>query len=153
MYISISEYDTGLLKQPSALTIKLLFRAASVWSPGRWKWALTDRRVSGWELTNFSYNAENGRLSWQMKALKKWVFDKTVPTLWFRVETHNIFPQHQSHIEEYEEQVSTFPFHEAKSWWALIWRGHNKRLLWCWTLSVLAVQPEATVRGVLRRGV
>lgn len=32
-------------------------------------------------------------------------------------------------------------------------RTHNKHLLWCWTLSVLAVQPEATVRGVLRGSV
>lgn len=42
---------------------------------------------------------------------------------------------------------------KKKSWWALTWRGHEWRLLWCWTLSVLAVQLEARVWRVLRGSV
>lgn len=92
----------------------------------------------------------------QMKALKKWVFVKNITTLCWSVEIHDTLPQSQ--ITQYEQQVSTFSIwwgknKPKKSWWALTWRGHKKRLLWCWTLSVLVVQPEATVRGVLRGGV
>lgn len=43
---------------------------------------------------------------------KKWVFVKNITTLYWSVEIHDTFLQ--SHITEYEEQVSTFPFHEAK---------------------------------------
>lgn len=84
---------------------------------------------------------------------EKWVFDKNVTTMLCSVDPQHITAASESHITEYEEQESTYRFHEAKSLWALTWRGHDKHLLWCWTLSVLVVQSEATVRSVLRGGV
>lgn len=49
-----------------------------------------------------------------MKALKNEYLIKTSPH-YCSVETH-IPAASESHVTDYEEQVSTFPCHEAKSW-------------------------------------